>query len=276
MTETTTSPLETSHIVHKVGTSKEYAKARNEAEALDLDDSGRRRAAIRMAATALSGEQASGYLTPDGHAMNITARLTDFSESIRELHTLQEQDASHEEKLPALRRLAEFNHAVKNMVDANPSLSFDEVLTFIMSMNQSINGLKSSDSQFEYEVTNILVGMRHEIAFEQMLGYMPDVEYKEATIEDDLVGADIFISINGSAMVPIDIKASQKTVQRKRDEQIQHGYTPNHIVWSQVTNDEFGGSFRIPHDIAQKRSIILHDVLLNTINSETVTKEQVA
>ncbi|HEY8886509.1 MAG TPA: hypothetical protein VIM31_03370 [Candidatus Microsaccharimonas sp.] len=276
MTEVNKHPLDTSHIVYTVGTSEAYVHARNQAEALDLDDSGRRRAAIRMAATALSGEQESGYLTPEGHAMNVTAHLTDFSDSIQQLHELRHQHAHHKEKLPALRKISEFNHAVKDMVDANPSLTFDEVLSFILSMNQSINGNNNTSYNFEEEVKQVLVGMSHEIAFEQMLGYMPDIEYKEATIEDDLAGTDMFVSMNGSPMVSIDIKASLVRAQHAKDKALYLGYNPDRIIWSRLSNRDFNGFFRIPQDVAEERAVALHDDLVRAINSETVAVEQVA
>ena len=268
MSEINKYPLEIGRIVHKVGTSEVYTRARSEAETLDLDERDRRRRAILLAATALKGEQGSGYLSAEGHAMNLTAHLTSFSESIRELRTLEESGARRKEKLPALYKVAEFNHAVKDMIDSNPSLTFSEVSKFILSMNQTINGRVSGGPRFEHEVTQRLVGMSHEIAVEQMLGYMPGVDYQEATVDDDVNGIDLFVSIDGSPMTPIDIKASSSTAQIKKRQAIENGYSASNIVWSHVDNKEFNGTFRIPNDLAEARSADLYNDLRRAVRAQ--------
>ena len=268
-------PLDIGNIVHKVGTSEAYTRARNEVMSHELDESERRRRAIRIAATALKGEQKSDHLTPEGHAMNITAQLTTFGDAVQELEELNQYQARHSEKVPALKKVAEFNHAVKGMIDANPSLKFGEVLSFILSMNQQVNRTQNGP-QFEYQVRSILVGMRHEIAVEQMLGYMPDVEYRETTVDEDIKGADIFVSINGSPMTAIDIKASYETAQRARMKAAVNGYDSSHIVWSHINDEDFGTSFRIPHDLAMARSAALYDDLQYAVSSQYNTGQRYA
>jgi len=273
MNETTKNALDIGHIIQKVGTSEAYTLARNEAMSHEIGESERRRRAIRIAATALKGEQKSDYLTPEGHAMNITAQLTTFGDAVQELEALNQYQARHSEKIPALKKVAEFNHAVKAMIDTNPSLKFGEVLSFILSMNQQVNRAHNGPA-FEYQVRSILVGMRHEIAVEQMLGYMPDVEYRETTVDEDLKGADIFVSINGSPMTAIDIKASYETAQRAKMKAAENGYDSSHIVWSHINDDDFGASFRIPHDLAMARSAALYDDLQNAVYSQPASNRR--
>jgi phosphoribosylpyrophosphate synthetase len=261
MTEINKNALDPSHIVHKIRTSETFARAQNHPEARKLTQEGRTRASIRMAANVLKEAKPSGRLTMDGHAMNITGQLTTLNESIHTLKDLEDNGASHREKITALTHIAKFNHAVKEMIDENSSLTFSEVFTFIMTMNQAINGrqTKEDTEAFSTEIRGRLVGMRHEIAVEQMLGYMHDVEYEDATIEDDLNGADIFVSLNGLPMLPLDIKASWNTAQIKKTNARLHGADANHIIWSHIDDEDFNGTFRIPADIAATKSVALHD-----------------
>lgn len=268
--------LDIGEIVTTVGTSEAYRAARNDPDNERLNELDRRRRSIRLAATALQERKPSGYLTPEGHAMNITAQLTTFSQSLDELNDLREQGAKHHEKLRPLRKVAEFNHAVKDMIDNNPSLQFTEVLNFIMNMNQQINGNPEHGHAFEDQVRGILVGMRHEIAFEQMLGYMPDVEYREATIEEDLQGADIFVSLNNSPMVPIDVKAGAEKTQVSKEQAHNRGYDSSHIIWSHILDEDFNGSFRISNDVAAAKAGYVYNDLRNTVFQQSYSRQQSA
>jgi len=263
MSESTKNPFDTGYIVHKIQTSEAFVRAQNDAETQYLSETDRIHKSVRMAANVLKNEKPSGYLSPEGHAMNITAQLTTFSDSIHEIHELRQDHASHAEKLPALLRIAEFNHAVKEMVSSNPSLGFGDVLSFIVDMNRNINGNRGGGRRFEEEVRGVLVGMRHELAVEQMLGYMDDVEYREATVAEDLKGADVFVSVGGSPMFPIDIKSSLEKTERSRAAAEYSGFDGSYIVWSHINDDDFNGSFRISHEVAQSRSASLHNDLVH-------------
>ena len=274
MQSTNKNPLDIDSIVQKIGTSEAYVRARNDVESTETTDGDRRRAAIRIAATALKGEQTSGYLSPEGHAMNITAQLTTFNEAYQVLNRAKREQIGSREKNQARRKVSEFFHAVKDMVDSNPSLQFNDVSSFILTMNQVVNGRASSGPDFEHEVRTRLVGMRHEIAAEQMLGYMPDVEYRESTIDEDLKGADLFISIDGSPMTRVDIKASKETAERERDNALRNGYSAGYIVWSHVENDEFNGSFRISNELAAERSVALYSDLQQVVRVQKIADQR--
>ena len=278
MSETNKNTFEISDTVRRIGTSEAYQVELNSdaPEVLVLDDRGRRLRAIRLAAHVLKNEQESGYMSLEGHKMNITGQLTTFYESLNELRMLKENRAKYHEKIPARRKVAEFNHAVKDMIDSNSTLTFNEVKTFILSMNQAINGRQASGPELEYEVSSLLVGMSHEIAFEQMLGFMPGVEYEEATIDDDLHGADFLVSIDNSPMTPIDVKASQSAVRHKKAKAAENGYTANGAVWSHIDNKDFNGSFRIPNNLAKTRSVDLYNDLKKAIYAQHTPAQQYA
>lgn len=265
MLETNKNALNTRDIGHKVATSEAFIRAANQDGTLQLSERDRRRKAIGVAASALTGETKSGYMSTEGHAMNVTAKLTYFRDSLDKLHHLRAVGSRHHEKLPALRKIAEFNHAVKDMVNSNPSLGFAEVLSFILKMDQNINGRNTGGHEFETEVRGVLIGMRHEIAFEQILGYIPEAEYKETTVEDDLNGADILISLDNSPLTAIDIKASYETTQRSKNEATWYGFDSSHIVWSHINEEDFNGTFRISNETAKLKSTAVYDDLCTVI-----------
>lgn len=276
MSNPNNNPLDTGNIVHKIKTSEAFVRAQNDAETAHLSEDDRIHKSVRMAANILKDAKPSGYLTAEGHAFNVTAQLTTFSDSIHEIHQLRADHAPHSEKLPALRHIAEFNHAVKDMVNSNPSLGFAEVLSFITDMNRNVNGNRAGGRHFDDEIRGVLVGMRHEIAVEQMLWHMPGVTYREATTEEDLKGADIFVSVDGSPMMPFDIKSSREKAERSRAAAIQSGFDGNHIVWSHIDDSDFNGTFRISDEVAKARSEGLHKDFTYAANYERTVKRQYA
>lgn len=259
------SVLSIPHIVKKIGSSEAYVRERNNADNEHLSDSVRKRRSIKLAATALSERKPSGYLTAEGHAMNLTAHIAEYSSSLNELRKLEDEHAPRKEKLPALRNIAGFNHALREMVDSNPSLRVSDVKNFILTMNHSINGPESGGPMFEDKVRNTITGMRHEIAVEQMTGFMPGVETLEATVEEDLQGVDLKVSINGSPYAAIDVKASHATAEHARQKARARGFDDSHIVWSHANEEDFNGSFRLPLEVAKHNAQALYEDLDNAV-----------
>jgi len=275
MAEINRNPLDIGYIVYKIGTSEAFAKARNESESLEMSDRDRFRTSIRMAATALKSEKASGYLTPEGHSMNITSKLATFREDVATLDELQASGASFLEKKHYLLRVAEFNHSIKELVDSNSSLRFDDVVLFLRNMDQKINGSDGA-AGFENIATDRLNGMRHEIAVEQMLGYLPGVEYAEASVEEDLDGTDLYISIDGSPMTAIDIKAGESNTRFAKKKALRNGWDVNQIVWSHISDEDFNGGFRISKEIAQAKAPFLFKKLQNAVDSNISRRKRSA
>jgi len=226
--------------------------------------------AISQAAEFMSreSETSSGHKTFDGHILEVISHLPQFLDSQIALNTLRKSYTPHSEKAPHLDNVVRLNHALKELVDANPLLSFTNVLGFLQQMNTAINGQGHAEL-FSYEARSILVGMRHEIAVEQMLGMMPDVDYQDTSLENDLKGSDVFVSIDNSPYVAIDIKASETSAQNAQQKAARRGYNPAVIVWSQLYDNDFGDNFRIPHETALERKNSLHEQLVRAVASET-------
>lgn len=249
--------LNPSTFIHEINQSDAYFRAMNELvrlpEAEKPEAGDRRRIAVRLASAALSTEQVSGFKSLDSHAFNVIHHLTEFTESQRALADIRAHHGSYNEKHPYVEKMVGFNHAIKEMVDAYPALQFDRVMSFLRHMHQALDGA-DRNKHFETEVRGILVGVRHEIGVEQMLGTMRNVEYETGAVSDDIKGADLYVSIDGSPMTPFDIKASPTKTFYAKNEAPAKGHNPDHIIWSHIEDREFGNSFRIPYTLAAERA----------------------
>lgn len=224
-----------------------------------------RNSAIAKSALFLADEETapSGYRSLDGHVFNLVASLDPFYTAQKRLNDLRARGGfykSREQAMPYLEQVAEFNHALKNVIDNGPSIKFDELLAFMAHMYAGANG-QASMQDFYNEARYALIGMRHEIGAEQIIGTMDDVEYNETDVEDkdsvnlDLAGEDIRVEFNGLS-IPLDIKASPQAVEKARA----RSDHPERIVWSQLHNGDFGNGkgFRIPYNVARDKAPAMH------------------
>jgi hypothetical protein len=267
--------LNPSDYIEKIMTSEAYAAPMDEMRGGPKPDAEsfaiKHGLIISQAAEALAreSESQSGRKTFEGQILDVISHLPQFMQSQIALNKMRESHASYREKAPHLDTVVRLNHSLKELVDTNPLLQFSQVLRFLNQMNAAING-KGHSELFTYEARSILVGMRHEIAVEQMLGTMPDVEYQDTDLASDLKGSDIFVSINGSPYVPIDVKASFVSAEKAKQKAAAYGYNPNLIIWSQLYEEDFGDSFRIPHETVMERKDRVYDQLVMAVESETV------
>ena len=133
----------------------------------------------------------------------------------------------------------EFNHALRKVISTDaPRFDFEELLHFIVDTYTAVSGQKHADD-FYHHIRTTLVGMRNEIAVEQML-IGAGVAYELGSLKQDAVGGDFII--NG---IPVDIKASEKTAEVARQRAIDGGYDPSSILWSHIEFEDFDGALRL-------------------------------
>ena len=268
-TQPNTPRLDVGEIVKKIGTSPDYIKARNVVERDATPEARRRPAAIRMAAVALRGKEEGSYFTLEEHALNLTAHLTTIESHLEQLDRLRGRRATRREKLPYLEKVTAFNHALKEMIDSNPRLGFNEVVSFLRNMNQQIHG-RHNDRHFEHEIRGVLEGMRHEIAAEQIIGQLENVDVDHVSIEEDLDGGDLMVSVDNSPWTPIDIKASYLTAERAKQKARDTGHDDSGIIWSQLNDEDFNGGFRISYDKAAEKAPLLEAALRRATRTESI------
>lgn len=210
--------------------------------------------AVARSAFALANKYTSpgGYKSPEATRFQVISQLDEFYKAQIALNKLREQKSrghhvSHDLKLPHLTKLAKFNHALKEMIDTDSSLKFDETLAFLSRMYAGSHKNENLED-FEQELYWVMNGMRHELGAEQIVGTL-GYDYDLPTIDDDLGGADIIVYVDGS-VVPLDIKSNMHLVHKVRAES-RH---PDQIVWSCLHDRDFHNGFRISPNLAAVRA----------------------
>ena len=227
----------------------------------NLSQSERLHLGIRLGSQALS-ETLSHEAKADSLVYRLISTINDYAKSQATLNEQKEKYASRMERLPHLRKVIEFNHAVKDLVNYEPTLAFNDLLSFITSFYAGTNHESPEQiSWFESHVRASLDGMRHELAYEQILGQAQllndDLEYDEnTTVDDELHGVDYYIKY-GEKKFGIDIKSSHKSCENAR----QKSNNPEFIVWSHLSWEDFENTFRISTQLAKNKArLILNDL----------------
>lgn len=276
--------LSPSDLAETIGNSDEYRQERDQ----HPDD---RITAVASAAIRIASrlETKHGYLNDEATQLNVIGHIDSFATAQENLDELRSQGASFEETLPYKRQVIAFNHALKDMIDNNPSLDFNDVLLLVNSMyagmhsdtfaKLSLQEHQAALERLDSSVRSTLNGMRHEIGYEQIIGALQrqgiDIDYEPTTDEDELRGVDMFIILNG-VRFSIDIKASR----RKTEETRANSRRPNRIVQSHISNADFlsngvtGDGFRISNEVAERLAPTVLDDLNAARNEELTIRQQ--
>lgn len=249
-----------------IATSPEYREARTRGKEKAL--------AIHLASRALAhavNRPETSISHGERDVFNVISKIDSFADA---QWTLDEyRDTAHgREMLPYKRQVTEFNHAVKELVNNNPKLGFDQVVRFTTQMyigaHQDEFAQMTRQEQKEYTewfgsiTSQSLSGMRHELGFEQILGYLERthkaLDYKEGDTESDRLGADYLVTLDGKYYFPVDVKASLRSVEASQ----RKSRNPSHIVWSHLYNDDFGNNFRVSDEtVVERANDVYHDLI---------------
>lgn len=208
--------------------------------------------AVRTGLAARALAESTDINSVDRIKLKLIGSIAPFSIAQKELNQLRNsntRDPSLKKKL--LLEVIHFNHLVKDLVDHEQTLSFNSVLTELTSEYTRMLLPDSNPKWFMQETEAALNGMRHELAYERILGelYSSGVEYDQTTLTDEIKGVDYFVEING-IRTGIDVKASQSARDKAQDS----SYHPERIVWSQFSWEDFTDGFHVSQDLARQRS----------------------
>ncbi|HEX6416141.1 MAG TPA: hypothetical protein VFZ62_01315 [Candidatus Saccharimonadales bacterium] len=135
-----------------------------------------------------------------------------------------------------------FNHTLREVINAGASrFDFHELLTFMTNMHMAAGGQKTA-ANFQELAKDSLVGMRNEIAFEQIL-IANDIDYELGSVEQDATGGDFIIE-----GVPVDVKSSPSAVEKARQKAMREGRDPNLIMWSHIRFEDYEGKLTLPYE----------------------------
>lgn len=78
-------------------------------------------------------------------------------------------------------------------------------------------------------------------------------EYEKRCIDDEVHGIDLWVCYNGQ-WVSVDIKASRSSAADKNHESQRHGNDNHVVLWSQLSVEDFNGTFRISDQLALRKA----------------------
>jgi hypothetical protein len=186
----------------------------------------------------------------DANLFKLAAGLKDFYEDSRTLDYLRnrygrpqnmpprDKDRFYDSKLTIIS----FNDTLVEVIDAGASqFDSEELLTFMTDVFSATNGGQHA-SDFRERAREAIVGMRNEMAVEQILA-AGGVDFRRGTAKEDSKGGDYFIE-----GVPFDFKSNEDSARRARMRAEEGGYDSGTILWSHVTPEDFEGKLTLPYD----------------------------
>lgn len=137
-------------------------------------------------------------------------------------HTLHDHHASRQERHDAKLEMIEFNDVLRTIIDTNPNIREDTLKGLIISAMlgygygaDDLNGGKA-------ETKSALIGMKHELAFESALSWLPEgYEILTTTDEDDKHGADFKVRCPNGVILYIDVKATPESAYEATEDNVE-------------------------------------------------------
>jgi hypothetical protein len=152
-----------------------------------------------------------------------------------------------------------YNNLLKHYVLAHPQ-PVDQLHQSLLGVTlQTIGNDYTEMTTYAETYLNVTFkGIKHEIGFSQILDTFPKevVNYREATVEEDLKGQDVVITFNGHA-IGVDVKASLSEIENKNNGSsrtpIARKSDGDLVMWSMLQDEDFGNSFTAsPEKIAER------------------------
>jgi hypothetical protein len=245
-------------LLGRIGKTDEYLAHAAEAHS-DADYETRRIARARGiggGALKLAAEHTAenGNIDIEGRLFKLIATLEPFLQASLAI----EKDKQHntyvrEEHLDDIGNTIDFNTALRELIDYNPQLTPTNIKEFLHSAFIASYG--SKDAEFFMQSVNIcLIGMQHEIGFEQIINHVPGATYRQSTKKEELAtGGDMFVEFDGITF-PIDIKSSEQKAKKMNLATLEFGAFHSYKIWSHAATSEFNGTFRLPYDLVVSRA----------------------
>lgn len=203
-------------------------------------------------------ETEKGPYDLDANLYALVGNLNSFYESVKQLENLT-KDYGSPRQMPLDKRrsfyeskqdVIEFNHTLHEVINSGASkFGFNDLLVFMTNAHTASAGPETTKDFYD-KARDRLIGMRNEMAFEQVLIYS-GIEYELGDTVQDATGGDFVIEGR-----PIDVKASEMSAKSAREKAARHGYDPSGIIWSHIDFDDYQGQLTLPYervpDIAAK------------------------
>lgn len=136
-------------------------------------------------------------------------------------HTLHEHHANRQRRHDAKLEMIEFNDVLREIIDINPNIREDTLKGLIISAMLSYGYSADDLNGGKLETRSSLTGMKHELAFEAVLSWLPEgYEILVTTDEDDKHGADFKVLCPNGVILYIDAKASPESAAEATQDNI--------------------------------------------------------
>lgn len=235
--KTTTQPHElTTHIQ----SSNEYLAvlARDRDELRELPISERVATALGRAADVMvHNYRVENQTTYLDERHQLLALLPTISPAAEAMSIVNSPDVSKEAIDQAKEALIQFNHGVRLIIDASPSMPRDELLSTIDQL--ALQVLPTGNYRtFTREIRQRVIGMQQEIFTEQALWTIPGVDvHEEVSVNDELRGVDIRFSYDRNDY-EMDVKSREEYETAEIDSSGRFRF------WTGLSGYELGESFR--------------------------------
>lgn len=254
-TQEQTKTLETRRFIESIQQDPAFAETISTQRLSELDPRQRREHLVgAVAAGALSIatelEEERGEYDLDANLYRLVGKLGAFYKSSVIIDELREKYESSRDMPQTEKRVfysnkdtvTEFNHILGEVINAGASkFTFDELLTFMTNMHAA-SGNRENTGDFYTHAKRALIGMRSELAVEQVL-IANGIDYSLGDLEQESKGGDVIIND-----IPIDIKSSLQATERAKERAKRNGWNPDRIVWSHITPKDFDGKLTLPYD----------------------------
>ena len=145
------------------------------------------------------------------------------------------------------KAMSEFNGVLRNTIDVDSSIAPHSITGLVQYAALSYGYEADEINTLVTETIRRQNTMRHELAFESILYYLPEgFEVLETTTEDDLDGIDSSVLAPNGAIVSFDVKATQKaansSLEKAQDYYFNAGKAmPENrlILYSGFTDEDF-------------------------------------
>jgi hypothetical protein len=195
-------------------------------------------------------EKEHGEYNLDANLYRLIGSLSSFRQNSHELGALRDKYGGVHSMPAAIKdrfyrckeEVTEFNHVLREVINASASrFGFNDLLTFMTTM-QTASGGREGIEEFQQDARSALVGMRNEMAFEQLLIHA-GLDYEIGTLEQDAAGGDFIIE-----GIPVDVKASQAAADQARERSRSGGYDASGIIWSHIHFEDYEGQLTLPYE----------------------------
>lgn len=201
----------------------------------------------------------------DQFGVRVISTLPAYIQAEHELDRIEAEElhtgikAPRHEKIPHLKAAIPFDHTLRELIDTFDDITPENIKRFTeIAMLDLGDG---AEAKYAREKTReVLYGMQHELGLEQILWEVEDVtDVQHATAEQELHGIDLAVTYKGRVLF-LDAKASEfgarKAMTARQTYMNAHGlteakYKGGYPLWTHLSDEDFGGGFRITKERAQ-------------------------